>query len=90
MFNLLFSFPLIIYPTIMINENYLFSGWEKTPKRQWAKNINRAFVVAIVVGLTIALEQKVDKFLAILGALACTPVAFLLPSIFHYQLVAES
>lgn len=55
-FNLLFSFPLIIYPTVMINENYLFDGWDKTKKRQWLKNLNRTLIVAFVVGLTIALK----------------------------------
>lgn len=89
-FNLLFSFPLVIYPTVMINENYLFDGWAKSKKRQWFKNLNRSLVVAFVVGLTIALHQKLDKFLSILGALACTPVAFLFPSLFHFQACAET
>lgn len=31
--NLVFSYPLILYPAIMIGENYMFSGWEKTKKR---------------------------------------------------------
>lgn len=30
MTNLMFSYPLILYPAIMINENYLFDGWAKT------------------------------------------------------------
>jgi hypothetical protein len=33
-FNLIFSYPLVIYPTIMINENYLFDGWPKSKLRQ--------------------------------------------------------
>jgi len=88
--NLLFSFPLVLYPTIMINENYLFDNWGKTPKRQWFKNLERFLQVGFVVGLTISLGNKLDKFLSILGALACTPVAFLFPSYFHYKLCAQT
>lgn len=89
-FNLLFSFPLIIYPTIMINENYLFKSWPKNKKRQTFKNINRALVVGFVVVLTILLKDKLDKFLSILGAISCTPIAFGLPALFHFKLVAKT
>lgn len=67
----------------MINENYLFDNWKKTKMRQWSKNLNRSLIVAFVVFITIMLGQKLDKFLSILGALACTPVAFMFPSLFH-------
>jgi membrane-anchored glycerophosphoryl diester phosphodiesterase (GDPDase) len=32
-FNIIFSFPLVIYPAHKIIELYLYSGWEKTKKR---------------------------------------------------------
>jgi len=53
--NLIFSFPLVLYPAIMIGDNYLFSGWPKSPKRQWFKNLNRMVQVGIVVLITIGL-----------------------------------
>ena len=74
----------------MIFENYLFDGWEKTKKRMWSKNINRAFIVAICCGVTLLLGQKLDKFLSILGALCCTPIAFIFPSLFHLKLCAST
>jgi len=82
--NLLFSFPLVIYPAVIIGDNYLFKGWVKSPKRMWGKNLFRLIMVGIVVLLTVALKQKLDKFLAILGSLTCTPVAFIFPSLFHF------
>jgi len=36
------------------------------------------------------MASQLDKFLAILGALGCTPVAFTLPTLFHYKLLAET
>jgi len=88
--NLVFSFPLVLYPAIMIVENYLYTGWPKSKKRQLSKNIDRTLMVAFVTILTVALKQKLDKFLAILGALACTPVAFVFPSLFHFKACAET
>ena len=35
MSNLLFSYPLVLYPTHLIVEKNLYSGWEKSKKRQW-------------------------------------------------------
>ncbi len=31
--NMVFSYPLIIYPANMVIESYLYKGWEKTKKR---------------------------------------------------------
>jgi proton-coupled amino acid transporter len=47
-------------------------------------------VVGIVVAITIGLGDKLDKFVAILGSLCCTPIAFMFPSIFHYKACAET
>lgn len=89
-FNLVFSFPLMLYPSNIIVENYLYKGWPKSKKRQMYKNLDRVVMVFLVIGMTILLKDKLDKFLAILGALACTPIAFSLPAAFHYKACAET
>ena len=88
--NLVFSFPLMLYPSNIIVENYLYKGWPKSRKRQMFKNIDRIVMVFLVISLTILLKNKLDQFLAILGALACTPIAFSLPVAFHYKACAET
>jgi hypothetical protein len=47
-------------------------------------------VSGCVVGVTIGLADKVDKFLAILGAVSCTPIAFGLPAVYHLWFCAET
>ena len=47
-------------------------------------------LVGFVVVLTVLLKQKLDKFLSILGALTCTPIAFTFPAVFHYKACAET
>lgn len=90
MLNLVFSFPLVLYPAHKIVEQYLYTGWKKSKKRQWSKNLNRTLLVLAITILTIALGNKVDKFLSLLGALTCTPIAFCFPSLFHYKACATT
>lgn len=90
MVNLLFSYPLMLYPPIEIAEEWLFKDWPKSKKRQWSKNLVRTLIVGFITISTVLLKQKLDKFLAVLGALMCTPIAFILPAFFHYQVCAET
>ena len=54
------------------------------------KNMSRSTIVFLVVCMTIMLKDKFDKFLAILGSVTCTPMAFTFPAIFHLKAVAET
>lgn len=88
--NLVFSYPLQLYPAHIVIENYLYVGWEKSKKRQWAKNISRAALVLFTILFTMWLDKKISNFLSILGALTCTPIAFTFPAWFHYTAVANT
>ena len=52
------------------------------------KNIFRALIVIFTIIVALWLDKKLDKFLALLGAVACIPITFTLPCLFHYKLVA--
>ena len=54
------------------------------------KNHSRSILVFFTVCLTIMLGDKLDKFLSILGALTCTPIAFTFPALFHLKAVANT
>jgi len=53
--NLIFSFPLILYPANLLLENYIYKNWGKSKKRQWSKNFTRMILVGLTVLLTILL-----------------------------------
>lgn len=89
MANLIVSYPLVIYPANIVIESYLYAGWPKSKKRQCCKNINRAVLVAFTCVLALVVYQKLDKFLSVTGSLFCTPIAFILPALFHYKACAE-
>ena len=38
----------------------------------------------------IALQKKLDKFLSVLGALLCAPLAILFPALLHLKSVAKT
>lgn len=89
-FNLLFTYPLMILPANLAIEGYLFGSWKKSKKRQWSKNIYRAIMVAFTVVLTMAIGEDLSDFLAVLGAFACAPVAFILPTFYHLKECANT
>ena len=55
-----------------------------------SKNVTRSILVAVTILFTISLGQKLDKFLSVLGAISCTPIAFTIPALFHYKVAAET
>jgi hypothetical protein len=49
MFNLIVSFPLVIHPTNMIVEGYIFKHMNFSMRRKWLKNISRTVIVGLVI-----------------------------------------
>jgi len=86
--NLILTYPLVIHPANMVLESYIYPGWPKSRKRTWAKNFTRALLVAFTVVLAVALLSTLDRLESINGAFACIPLAFMLPCLFHYKLIA--
>lgn len=89
--NLICSYALTIYPTNQIIEGWIFGKTaEKSPLVYWLKNISRAAVAMTAMYLGVALADKIDKFLGLMGALLCAPLALLFPSLVHLQLMAKT
>ena len=87
-FQLIISYTLVIYPANMIVESYLYKDWPKTKKRQMCKNFTRALLIIFTIVLALVIYNKLESFLSIVGSLTCTPIAFILPAMFHYKACA--
>jgi amino acid permease len=74
----------------MVLESYLFEGWKPSYKEMWCKNLTRTIVVTLSCLAAIWGWDNMDKFLSVVGALTCTPIALLLPSFFHYVKCAKT
>jgi len=90
MLNLIFSFPLAMYPANLTLERYFFAGWPKSPKRMWCKNFSRTMVVVAAIMFSLIVYSQLDYFLSVSGALFCTPIAFILPLTFHYYTACKT
>lgn len=89
--NLLCSYPLTLYPVNLIFESYVYKNFkEKSFRRTVYKNITRALFVLVALYLAIELASKLDKFLSLLGALLCAPLAFTMPTLCHLKLCAKT
>lgn len=87
---LLISIPFTLYPVSSVCESYLFGKMPKSKKRMWFKNIFRTLMVIFCVVLAVIVADNLSKFLGLLGDLTCTPIAFILPALFHYKLCAKT
>ena len=88
--QLIISYTLVIYPANMIVEGYVFKGWPKSRKRQMCKNFSRALIITATIIIALAVYNKLESFLSIVGSLTCTPIAFVLPAWFHYKQCAKT
>ena len=84
--NLVLTFPLTVYPANIIVESYLFEGTKASKTRTYLKNLSRTIVSMIGVGVCVVVGSEVDKFISLSGTLACTPISFFLPAMFHLKL----
>lgn len=89
--NLVFSYPLTIYPTNKILESFLFVRMtENTWKRKWLKNLSRTIVCFLACFLSITFTNVLDQFLGVSGALLGVPIILIMPTLCHLILVAET
>ena len=82
----LLTYPLMTFPITTTIDSYVTAGWPKSWKRTTCENLSRCLLVALtcIVGLTV--YHNLPHLNAIAGAIACCPMAFTLPALFHLKL----
>ena len=55
--NLIFSYPLVIYPAHIVLEENLYAGWPKTRRRQIFKNLNRSLLVLFTIIVSVLMAS---------------------------------
>jgi len=88
--NLICSYSLNIYPTNTIIEGWIFKKDDKSDRTYMLKNLSRAIVAVSACMLGVALAAKIDKFLGLMGALLCAPLALIFPASVHLSLLART
>ena len=83
--NLVFSYPLTIYPTnIILDSIFLSSFREGTCSRSFLEKLIRTIVLLSAILLAVYLYSHLDIFLAASGTFLGTTVVLLIPSLCHH------
>ncbi|OIW23844.1 vacuolar amino acid transporter 3 [Coniochaeta ligniaria NRRL 30616] len=84
--------PVQLFPALRIVEAKIFGhhSGKKDLLTKWKKNAFRTSLVALCVGISIAGSENLDRFVALIGSVACIPLVYLYPAYLHYKGCAES
>eukprot|EP00127_Corallochytrium_limacisporum_P002376 Clim_evm17s119 gene=Clim_evmTU17s119 len=81
---ILFTFPLMAFPACRVIERLVYPNDDrKSLRKKWTKNTIRAGIVTAAVLVGIVGAARVDNFVSLIGAVACTPLAFIFPPMFY-------
>ncbi|BFZ57845.1 hypothetical protein PYCC9005_004900 [Savitreella phatthalungensis] len=84
--------PVQLFPAVRILEGYVFgrrSGKRDTTTK-WKKNGFRVLVTIIAGVIAAAGADDLDKFVALLGSIACVPLVYIYPAFLHYKAIAST
>ncbi|GAA5847181.1 hypothetical protein JCM9279_006126 [Rhodotorula babjevae] len=90
---ILLSTPLQLFPAVRIMENGLFApqkSGKKSVKVKWEKNSFRTLAVVGCSILAWAGAKDLDKFVSLIGSVACVPLGFVFPPLLHLKACAHT
>lgn len=90
---MIMSSPFMLYPPLTIIERGIF-GTHRSGKvhlrYKWLKNLVRSFIPIICAAVSFGVGSSgLDKFVSLVGSIACMPLCFIFPGMFHFK-VARS
>ena len=89
---ILLSTPLQLFPAIKILENWVFpphASGKHNPRVKWLKNYFRCGVVLVTALVAWIGAGDLDKFVSLIGSLACIPLIYIHPPLLHYRAYSE-
>lgn len=88
---ILLSTPIQLFPAIKILENWTFKKSGKfNVLIKWKKNLFRILIVLLTVLISWGGANDLDKFVALVGSLACVPLIYIYPPILHYKTTSNT
>ncbi|KAI0880487.1 transmembrane amino acid transporter protein-domain-containing protein [Annulohypoxylon maeteangense] len=84
--------PVQLFPALRILEGRIFGSHsgKKSTKTKWIKNAFRTFIVVVCGLVSIIGASNLDRFVALIGSVACVPLVYIYPAYLHYKGVATS
>lgn len=81
--------PFMLYPPLTIIEKGIFGSNRsgRLNKRfKWLKNLTRSIIPIVCAAVSFGVGAgNLDKFVALVGSIACMPLCFIFPGMFHFK-----
>ncbi|GAA5810209.1 hypothetical protein MFLAVUS_003628 [Mucor flavus] len=81
--------PLMLFPALKIIENCIFfklKSGRHSMTIKWSKNIYRIVLCVICAAIAFGIGgENLDKFVSLVGSIACVPLCFIFPGMFHLK-----
>ncbi|CEG69564.1 hypothetical protein RMATCC62417_05621 [Rhizopus microsporus] len=89
---MILSSPFMLYPPLSIIEKAIFrdrSG-QKSVTVKWLKNFVRSLIpiVCAVISFSVG-SSNLDKFVSLVGSVACLPLCFIFPGLFNFKVTKK-
>ncbi|KAI5925558.1 transmembrane amino acid transporter [Camillea tinctor] len=84
--------PVQLFPAVRIIEGRIFGSHsgKKSVRTKWIKNGLRTTLIVICCLIAIWGAGSLDRFVALIGSVACVPLVYIYPAFLHYKGVATS
>ena len=84
--------PVQLFPAVRILEGKIFGhlSGKRDVATKWKKNALRTAVVALCALISVLGAADLDKFVALIGSIACVPLVYIYPAFLHYKGMAAS
>ncbi|PSR75067.1 transmembrane amino acid transporter [Coniella lustricola] len=82
--------PVQLFPAMRILEARIFGhrSGKKDLLTKWKKNAFRTALVFVCCAISIGGSTNLDRFVALIGSVACVPLVYVYPPFLHYKAVA--
>lgn len=84
--------PVQLFPAMRILEGRIFGhrSGKKDLLTKWKKNAFRTSLVVVCCAIAIGGASNLDRFVALIGSVACVPLVYVYPPFLHYRAVATT
>ncbi|KAI9300861.1 transmembrane amino acid transporter protein-domain-containing protein [Cunninghamella echinulata] len=87
---MIFTSPFMLYPALVIIEKGLYKSNHRgqvSHKWKWLKNFSRSMVAIVCAAVSFGVgADGLDKFVALVGSVAASPLCFIFPAVLHYKI----
>lgn len=85
--------PFMLYPPLTIITAGIFGthrSGRTHPKYKWLKNLVRSLIPIVCAAVSFGVgSDNLNKFVSLVGSIACMPLCFIFPGLFHFKITTK-